>query len=152
MYLNLLKIDLEIPDTIKKYAIEKLPSLDVKELNLSTLPNIILDIGRQEMTDQDSANPRNKDRFSHTHLLHKKAVGPIRYVSYPSASMSSDDSPQNEIVEPITAADFLTTGNAYPAQNAEMLGRIMEPDINLPKIESFKSGESIQSIILDIRP
>ena len=152
MYLNLLKIDLEIPDMIKKYAIDKLPNLDVKELDLSTLPNIILDIGRQEMTDQNSANPRNKDRFSHTHLLHRKAIGPIRYVSYPSASTSSDDSPQNEIVEPVTAADFITTGNAYPAQNAEMLGRIIEPDMNLPKITSFKSGESINSITLDVRP
>ena len=124
-------------------------------MDLSTLPNIILDIGRQEMTDQDSTNPRNKDRFSHTHLLHRKAIGPVRYVSYPSASTSSDESPQNEIldiVEPATSADFMTTGNVYPAQDAEMLGRAIEPDAQLPKITSFKSNQSINSITLDIRP
>jgi hypothetical protein len=64
-YLDLLKIDLELPDTIKRLASETLPHPENLSLDVSTLPRIIMDIGSQELKDLQTAGIRNKDRFTH---------------------------------------------------------------------------------------
>lgn len=64
VYLDLLKIDVEIPEKIKKIAENELPHPKDLHLDVSTLPRIIMDIGSQELNDLSSTNMRNKDRFS----------------------------------------------------------------------------------------
>lgn len=63
-YLDLLKIDLELPDAIKRTASETLPHPENLSLDISTLPRIIMDIGSQELKDLQTAGIRNKDRFT----------------------------------------------------------------------------------------
>lgn len=63
-YLDLLKVDFEIPEKIKKHAYDTLPHPSQLNLDVSTLPRIIMDIGSQELNDLDSAGARNKDRFT----------------------------------------------------------------------------------------
>ncbi len=62
-YLDLLKIDIDFPDHVKKLAHASIPQDQIK-LDVSTLPRIIIDIGNQELDDLQSAGIRNKDRFT----------------------------------------------------------------------------------------
>lgn len=64
IYLNLLKIDIEISDSIKARANADLPHPTNLHLDVSTLPRIIMDIGIQELDDLQSAGKRNKDRYT----------------------------------------------------------------------------------------
>jgi hypothetical protein len=63
-YLDLMKTELEIPDSIKKKVSHELPHQE--NLHLVSLPRIMIDICNSELTDMQSANARNRDRFSHT--------------------------------------------------------------------------------------
>ena len=54
MYLDLLKTDLEIPAFIYKEAKPRLPRLKQINMDISSLSNIILDIGYQEFMDMNS--------------------------------------------------------------------------------------------------
>ena len=62
-YLDLLKIDIVFPDHVKSQAYKSLPHNQI-QLDVSTLPRIIIDIGNQELDDLQSAGIRNKDRFT----------------------------------------------------------------------------------------
>lgn len=150
LYLNLLKVDLEISDSIKKRAIKELPNAESMRLDLSTLPRIIMDIGLQEMQDLNSAGVRNNDRFSHSHLVKKKMGEAIQYVSYPSAGTTI--SPNNEYAIPATSVDYMVPSAVMPASNAEMMGRTIEPDMSIPSEINRNTSHSIHSITLEVRP
>jgi hypothetical protein len=85
-YLDLLKIDLEIPDTIKQVANTTLPHPENLSLDVSTLPRIIMDIGSQELKDLQSAGTRNKDRFTHVAITPQNT--PVK--TTPSSTASVD--------------------------------------------------------------
>jgi hypothetical protein len=63
-YLDLMKTELEIPDSIKKKVARELPHQE--NVHLVSLPRIMIDICNSELTDMQSANARNRDRFTHT--------------------------------------------------------------------------------------
>jgi hypothetical protein len=63
-YLDLLKVDVDIPEYLKKEADRTLPHPANLQLDITTLPRIIMDIGSQELDDLQSAGHRNKDRFT----------------------------------------------------------------------------------------
>ena len=148
-YLNLLKVDLEIADSIKKKAIKDLPNAESMRLDLSTLPRIIMDIGLQEMQDLNSAGIRNKDRFSHTHLVAKKAGGKIQYVSYASAGADTS-SPDSEFAVPASSVDYMVPAAAMPAIHGELIGRTLEPDTRIPLTDNITTQQSINSITLEV--
>jgi len=69
-YLDLLKVDVEFPSHVPSKVKRMMPFPDNLSVQVSTLPEIIMDIGSQELRDLESASIRNKDRFS-THPPHK---------------------------------------------------------------------------------
>jgi hypothetical protein len=64
IYLDLLKYDIEVPNDLRALAERTLPQLPSMKLNVTSLPNIIMDIGIQELNDLAAQGKRNKDRFS----------------------------------------------------------------------------------------
>lgn len=66
VYLDLMKTEVEIPDSIKKTVAEELPHPADLHLGVVSLPRIMIDICNSELTDMQSANSRNRDRFSRT--------------------------------------------------------------------------------------
>lgn len=64
IYLDLLKYDVEVPNDLRVQAERTLPQLPSMKLNVTSLPNIIMDIGIQELNDLAAQGKRNKDRFS----------------------------------------------------------------------------------------
>ena len=147
-YLNLLKVDLEIADSIKKQAIKDLPNAESMRLDLSTLPRIIMDIGLQELQDLNSAGIRNKDRFSHSHLVKRKLGEHIQYVSYPSAG--TDRSPDSEFAVPASSVDFMAPAEPMPATVGDVMGRTMEMDTKQPAVGGIKTQQSMNSITLEV--
>jgi hypothetical protein len=67
-YLDLLKVDVEFPSHVPPKVKREMPFPENLSVQVSTLPEIIMDIGSQELKDLESASVRNKDRFS-THPL-----------------------------------------------------------------------------------
>ena len=63
-YLDLLKVDVEFPSHVPSKVKREMPFPDNLSVQVSTLPEIIMDIGSQELRDLESASIRNKDRFS----------------------------------------------------------------------------------------
>lgn len=70
-YLDLLKVDVEFPSHVPSKVKKEMPFPDNLSVKVSTLPEIIMDIGSQELRDLESASIRNKDRFSTPPFLHK---------------------------------------------------------------------------------
>jgi hypothetical protein len=68
-YLDLMKTELEIPDSIKKKVAREFPHQENLHLDVVSLPRIMIDICNSELTDMQSANTRNRDRFTHTSNL-----------------------------------------------------------------------------------
>lgn len=64
VYLDLMKTDAEIVDRVKKVVARELPHAADRQLEIITLPHILIDICNQELADMKSANARNKDRFT----------------------------------------------------------------------------------------
>lgn len=64
IYLKLLTVGLNFPENVKKEADQILPHPFNLQLDVTTLPRIIMDIGSQELNDLQSAGSRNKDRFT----------------------------------------------------------------------------------------
>lgn len=65
-YLDLLKMEIDASDGIKKKAASELPHPAGMSLDLLSLPRIMIDICISEMNDFKSDNVRNRDRFSRT--------------------------------------------------------------------------------------
>ena len=94
-YLDLLKMDYEVPDGIKSRVDKELPHPDNLHLNITTLPHIIMDIGIQELKDLQSAGARNKDRFSAGAGTKLKPAIP----SIPELPTSAQSSPSSVTLE-----------------------------------------------------
>ncbi len=62
-YLDLMKSEIEIPESIKAAVVKDLPHAE-SSLDCATLPRTIINICNQELADMKSANARNKDRFT----------------------------------------------------------------------------------------
>lgn len=89
VYLNLLKTDIEVPQNISNAALKDMPHSQNLKLNVSTLSNIIFDIGVQELEDiQSEGCP--KDRISNAvkQTLESITVGKERRNSIIKASLS----------------------------------------------------------------
>ena len=63
-YLDLLKVDVEIMSSIKTKAMAEITFPKELNMHVSTLPEIILDIGTQEYHDFTTSSARAKDRFT----------------------------------------------------------------------------------------
>ena len=63
-YLDLMKTEAEIVECVKKAVARELPHPADRQLEIITLPHILIDICNQELADMKSANARNKDRFA----------------------------------------------------------------------------------------
>ena len=64
IYLDLLKDDAEFPSFVAAQVKKELPFPDNLEIHASTLHEIVMEIGSQELKDLESLSARNKDRFS----------------------------------------------------------------------------------------
>lgn len=62
-YLDLIKIDIEIPEHIRIRAEQSLPKTE-SHIQVTNLPSTIINIGIQEMDDLNVERRRDKDRFS----------------------------------------------------------------------------------------
>ena len=62
-YLDLIKIDIEIPEKLRIRAEQSLPKTD-SHIQVTNLPSTIINIGIQEMDDLNGERHRDKDRFS----------------------------------------------------------------------------------------
>jgi hypothetical protein len=65
-YLDLMKTEVEVPEAIKKAVAKELPHPADLHLDVISLSRIMIDICNSELTDMQSANARNRDRFSRT--------------------------------------------------------------------------------------
>ena len=63
-YLDLLNVECDVSDDIKKIVSEELPHPLNMRLDIVNLPRILINIADCELTDMESANRRNKDKFS----------------------------------------------------------------------------------------
>jgi hypothetical protein len=63
-YLDLLNIESDVPDDVKKIVSKELPHPVNLRLDVVNLPRILIKICDSELTDMESANRRNKDKFS----------------------------------------------------------------------------------------
>lgn len=62
-YLDLIKLDIEIPEKLRIRAEQSLPKTD-SHIQVTNLPSTIINIGIQEMDDLNGERNRDKDRFS----------------------------------------------------------------------------------------
>ena len=62
-YLDLIKIDIEIPEKLRIRAEQSLPKTE-SQIQVTNLPSTIINIGLQEMDDLNGERRRDKDRFS----------------------------------------------------------------------------------------
>lgn len=63
-YLDLIKIDIEIPEYLRVRAEESLPKSSESTMQVINLPSTIVQIGIQELDDIQSERIHNKDRYS----------------------------------------------------------------------------------------
>jgi hypothetical protein len=63
-YLDLIKIDIEIPETLRVRAEESLPKSPESSIQVMNLPTTIIQIGIQELDDIQCERLHNKDRYS----------------------------------------------------------------------------------------
>jgi len=141
IYLDLLKYDVEVPDDLRKLAERTLPQLPSMKLNVTSLPNIIMDIGIQELNDLVAQGKRNKDRFS---------VCPV-----PAAKMSSN----NPVIAPArlrtsTTSAFTSVATASapaPASVSSSYDASKLPTIDEHDAVSMTS-DSPSSVTLHIHP
>jgi hypothetical protein len=63
-YLDLIKIDIEIPETLRVRAEESLPKSPESSIQVMNLPTTIIQIGIQELDDIQCERQHNKDRYS----------------------------------------------------------------------------------------
>jgi len=64
IYLDLLKVDAEFPSFVAAQVKKEMPFPDNLEMHASTLHEIVMTIGSQELKDLECLSARNKDRFS----------------------------------------------------------------------------------------
>lgn len=88
-YLDLLKSDCDISESIKKHVAAELPHSSTVSYDLISLPRIMIDICTAEMNDFKSANVKNRDRFS-------RPVSRAQTASAPPSR--SDDIPANIVL------------------------------------------------------
>jgi biotin carboxyl carrier protein len=63
-YLDLIKIDIEIPESLRVRAEQSLPKSSESQIQVMNLPSTIINIGIQELDDIHEDRQRNKDRYS----------------------------------------------------------------------------------------
>jgi hypothetical protein len=73
-YLDLLNTESDVPDDIKKIVDKELPHPVNMKLDVINLPQILINIADTELTDMESANRKNKDKFSIAPLKHSDSV------------------------------------------------------------------------------
>ena len=73
-YLDLLNTESDVSDDIKKRVSKELPHPVNMRLDVVNLPRILINIADGELTDMESANRRNKDKFSIIPPRHTNAV------------------------------------------------------------------------------
>ena len=100
-YLDLIKIDIEIPEQLRIRAEQSLPKTE-SHLQVTNLPSTIINIGIQELEDLHGERRRDKDRFSVARTVTAK-VEPVP----PSDS------------EPVSAAANKIVQAASPASKPE---------------------------------
>ena len=64
----------DVPDDIKKIVDKELPHPVNMKLDVINLPQILINIADTELTDMESANRKNKDKFSIAPLKHSDSV------------------------------------------------------------------------------
>jgi hypothetical protein len=64
IYLDLLKVDAEFPSFVASQVKKEMPFPDNLDMHASTLHEIVMTIGSQELKDLECLSARNKDRFS----------------------------------------------------------------------------------------
>ena len=75
IYLDLLKVDAEFPSFVAGQVKREMPFPDNLGMHVSTLHEIVMEIGSQELKDLESLSARNKDRFSTP--MTRKVLTPI---------------------------------------------------------------------------
>jgi hypothetical protein len=66
IYLDLIKIDIEVPESLRIRAEQSLPKSPDSHLQVTNLPSTIVNIGIQELDDLNAERQRDKDRYSVT--------------------------------------------------------------------------------------
>lgn len=63
-YLDLIKIDIEVPESLRIRAEQTLPKSSDFHIHVTNLPSTIINIGIQELDDLNDERKRDKDRYS----------------------------------------------------------------------------------------
>lgn len=121
-YLDLLKIELDVTDAIKKQVAKELPHPAGIDLNMLSLSRIMVDICISELNDYKSDNTKDRDRLS-------KTVGATAHPRHAAATASAETAPAsiNEAVPAHITLNF----DAPPTTRLPVLPASPEP-VGLP--------------------
>ena len=113
-YLDLMKSEIEIPESIKAAVVKDLPHAE-SSLDCATLPRTIINICNQELADMKSANQRNKDRFTARpkNTAQQSSATTARETTPPASNTSINAAFPDSVVLTVAAAPPLPS--AVPA-------------------------------------
>jgi hypothetical protein len=114
-YLDLIKLDIEIPEKLRIRAEQSLPKTD-SHIQVTNLPSTIINIGIQEMDDLNSERNRDKDRFS---VARTAKVAPA-----PSVTAASKKTPPAQAAATQAAATPAPAASATKTVKAEQMKQI----------------------------
>ena len=135
-YLDLIKIDIEIPEILRIRAEQSLPKTE-SHIQATNLPSTIINIGIQEMDDLIGERRRDKDRFSVAKTV-KVAPVPVQSQSVSKTSQSAQ--------QPTSIIKTLKPDQIKQIQINPSLPTIIEVEITASPIPERISNVLVQEI------